>query len=450
MVQIKPVIIIKTRIITLHTVRTLRSEHLDIMAPSATITEQPTSTLPSTKVKSPKKEQIAIQQLKERLPYMGDLKGLLFLSIKDSTTEFFLDTRVQPPQFLEQSHEEPDCRISISPEIISALYHGKLEPRYAMFKDGLLNEAALPTGNMRMICKFGDLMGPVNPTHPKSVDPSILPKPTEDLDKVRSDLREFGYGLVKNALDPDQLALLQKAVREQAAGEVKAGVASRDGGATGPNQRIWTLINKGQEFLDMLEHPLIDEVVEDFLGENFLVHSFSANIARPGNTPQQLHSDQLCVQPPVRSMAFGMNVMWFLTDITRENGGTRIFPASHVGAVAPDDPFNLDGTVAAEGPAGTALVFDSRLWHATGPNEATSGERPVILMFFMRSFIRQQENNFLSIRPEVEANLTDRVKNMLGYRTTGSLGGLEGDVREGLYVSRLKNPVGLLREPVLV
>lgn len=173
---------------------------------------------------------------------------------------------------------------------------------------------------------------------------------------------------------------------------------------------------------------------------------YTANIARPGNVPMMLHTDQVGIQPPVREIAFGMNIMWFLCDITAKNGGTRVFPGSHLGAIAPDDPFNIDGTVAAEGPAGTALVFESRLWHATGPNSMTEGERPVILMFFMRSFVRQQENNFLSIRPEVEATMSDRVRRMLGYMTDGAFGGVEGEVREGHYVSRLQNPVGPFRE----
>lgn len=137
--------------------------------------------------------------------------------------------------------------------------------------------------------------------------------------------------------------------------------------------------------------------------------------------------------------------MWFLTDVTAENGGTRVYPGSHIGNIAPSDPFSVEGSVAAEGPAGTALVFESRLWHATGPN-TTTDERPVVLMFFMRSFIRQQENNFLSIRPEVEANLSDKVRKMLGYMTDGAFGGVEGEVREGHFVERMMNPVGPFRE----
>lgn len=161
----------------------------------------------------------------------------------------------------------------------------------------------------------------------------------------------------------------------------------------------------------------------------------------------QLHTDQVAIQPPIRDLAFGLNILWFLEDFTAENGGTRVFPASHLGQIAPEDLFTVDGTVAAEGPAGTALVLESRLWHATGPNRAKGGERAAVLMFFMRSYIRQQENNFLSLRKDVEAKLSDRHKRMLGFYTTGALGGVEGEVREGIFVSRKEDCIGTLRAP---
>ena len=314
------------------------------------------------------------------------------------------------------------------------------------YLDAFFDESTLPKGRIPVAVKFADYLTPVDVTHPVVPEGVELPKPTEDIDQVRADMRKFGYGLVKNALSAEQVETLKEAVKQQAAGEVEAGVAAKDGGPNTPNQRIWTLINKGQEFHDLLEHDLIDEIVPEFLGEHALIHSYSANIARPGNTPMVLHTDQVAIQPPMRNLAFGLNIMWYLTDITADNGATRVFPGSHIGDIAPDDPFSIEGTVPAEGPAGTALVFESRLWHATGPNKQTSGERPVILMFFMRSFIRQQENNFLSIRPEVEATMTDRVRKMLGYQTTGALGGVEGKVMEGIWVSRLENPVGPFRD----
>jgi ectoine hydroxylase-related dioxygenase (phytanoyl-CoA dioxygenase family) len=403
----------------------------------------------STKVNAPAYQpsnaeiQQAVRYIEEALPRLGSLKSLVQLDLYRDEGPLFVDTRAEP-RILEYSQEEPHCSMKIKPHYIKQFALGKMDPRYGLFK---FHQQTPPQGDISVAVKFCDLLGPVNPSHPNLVwKDTKLPEPTTDLEQVRKDIERFGYGFVKNALEPKQLGILQEAIRQQADGEVAAGVSKHDGGPNAPNQRIWTLINKGQEFLDLLEHPLIDEIVPEFLGDHALIHSFTANIARPGNEPMMLHTDQIAIQPPIRNIAFGLNIMWYLTDIADENGATRVFPGSHIGAIAPDNPFIIDGTVPATAPAGTALVFESRLWHATGMNRMTTGERPVILMFFMRSFIRSQENNFLSIRPEVEATISDRVRSMLGFVTAGGLGGVEGAVDEGIHVRKLENPVGPFRE----
>jgi hypothetical protein len=387
----------------------------------------------------------AVRHVEEKIHRMSSLKALLEIDLYREAGPLFVDARGEP-RLLQSTEEKPDCQVKIKPKYIKAFVQGKMDPRYGLFKDGFFDHQTLPKGDIRVAVKFCDLLGPVNPTHPKHDASAKLPEPTEDLNQVKKDIEDFGFGFVKNALDPKQLGSLREAIRQQGEGEIRAGVANMDGGPKAPNQRIWTLINKGQEFLDLLEHPLVDKIVPEFLGEHALIHSYSANIARPGNDAMMLHTDQIAIQPPMRSMAFGLNIMWYLTDVTEENGATRVFPGSHIGDIAPDNPFIIDGTIPAAAPAGTALVFESRLWHATGMNKMTTGERPVILMFFMRSFVRSQENNFLSIRPEVEATISDRVRDMLGFVTTGGLGGVEGKVDEGTHVRRLENPVGPFRD----
>jgi ectoine hydroxylase-related dioxygenase (phytanoyl-CoA dioxygenase family) len=59
-------------------------------------------------------------------------------------------------------------------------------------------------------------------------------------------------------------------------------------------------------------------------------------------------------------------------------------PGSHKGEYAPDNPYDHSDCVAAEGPAGTCMVFESRIWHGTGPNTEPGTERPVLIAFFMR------------------------------------------------------------------
>jgi hypothetical protein len=49
----------------------------------------------------------------------------------------------------------------------------------------------------------------------------------------------------------------------------------------------------------------------------------------------------------------------------------------------------------------------------------------------------------LSLLPEVRAGLDERVLTMLGFRCTGSLGGVEGPV-EGQFVDRPPEPIGRL------
>ncbi|KAF2995135.1 hypothetical protein E8E14_002215 [Neopestalotiopsis sp. 37M] len=384
--------------------------------------------------------------IREKLPLLGELKALLQITFGDKPP-FWIDARSGTATILESCKDEPDTKMTIKPEYISQFYENKLEPRYGLFKDAFFNEASMPQGKIPVAIKFADLLTPVPPVPPKHADQfARLPEATEDIEQVRRDIKEFGYGICKNVLSPEQVAIMKKAVQEQAAGEREAGIAQVDGGATGPNQRIWTLINKGDDFLDLLNHPIIDEMVPWYLGEHAVITTYTANIARPGNVPMQLHTDQVAVQPPIRDLAFGMNLMFYLEDITEANGGTRVYPGSHIGPVAPPDIFTVDGTVAAAAPAGSCLVFESRLWHATGPNVEKSGERPVILLFFMRSFIRQQENNFLSLRKDVWPKLSDRHKRMLGFYTTGALGGVDGEVREGLFVE-WKEGVGKMRAP---
>jgi hypothetical protein len=53
---------------------------------------------------------------------------------------------------------------------------------------------------------------------------------------------------------------------------------------------------------------------------------------------------------------------WLLDDSAEENGGTRVAPGSHGWARGPSAEEATDkDTVAVEGPAGSAFMFDGRL-----------------------------------------------------------------------------------------
>jgi ectoine hydroxylase-related dioxygenase (phytanoyl-CoA dioxygenase family) len=301
-------------------------------------------------------------------------------------------------------------------------------------------------GSVATAVKFGDLLQRDDITNRPVVDLPNLPSPTEDLAKIRSDLDQFGYALLANALSPAEVAAARGRLFEQADAEREAGIGLFDGGASLPNQRVVNLMNKGTEFVELLNHPIIDVIVKEVLGDYFLLGSYTANIAGPGSESQTLHTDQMWMIPPNDSHAMGINLAFFLDDVTEENGGTRLLPGSHKGTLRPEHPLVVtEETVAAAGPAGTILLFESRTFHGTGANVSKNSLRPVILMFFVRYFIRPQENAFFSIDPELEATLSDRLKTMLGYRVTYTVGGVDGAATEGSMAKRPDKLTGIMK-----
>jgi hypothetical protein len=85
-----------------------------------------------------------------------------------------------------------------------------------------------------------------------------LPRPTTDYDLAKSQIREFGYCFIKDALEPPRLRALLRRLEEQAAAEREIGYATR-GTATKTGvpliQPVWNLVNKGQAFLDLASFP---------------------------------------------------------------------------------------------------------------------------------------------------------------------------------------------------
>ncbi|HSV04742.1 MAG TPA: phytanoyl-CoA dioxygenase family protein [Phenylobacterium sp.] len=261
-----------------------------------------------------------------------------------------------------------------------------------------------------------------------------LAQPTSDLNQARADLDERGYCIVPNVLSRAEIETLKARLQAQAAGERARGVAFHDGGPSRPNQRIWMLLNKGRVFRDLMLHPIIGELMGHLLGPDFLVSSFTANIAHPGGEPMVLHTDQGYVGfwTPKPVVA---NIAWMLDDFSDANGGTRLVPGSHLDAAAtprssayvPDEPSNmptLEDTIAADGPAGSILCFDGRIWHGTGANR-TDKPRHALLSYHCRPFIRPQENLTMGLDPAICDAERPALLNRLGFATWAGLGRIE-------------------------
>lgn len=229
---------------------------------------------------------------------------------------------------------------NIKPEYVLDVIEGRMHAQHAFGKrarppcPGVFASCFSPMGPSKPVLGVGD-----------GLDISSLPKPTEDIDQIKKDIRRWGYAFVANALSPAQIDILRTAVEEQAAGELKAGIAHIDAShkhaGDQPNQRVWNLPNKGDEFLDLLNHPIVDAIMPWFLGDSFTVHTMSANIARPGKSGIYMHRDQMGLAPETVDHAYLLNALWYLVDVTDERGATRVYPGSHDTNVAPTSLNNI-------------------------------------------------------------------------------------------------------------
>lgn len=243
---------------------------------------------------------------------------------------------------------------------------------------------------------------------------------TDDLDRAAKDLDEEGYCLLACPVPEAEFQALRDHLHRLAAQEraSEAGYVY-DGG----NQRVFSLLNKGEVYERNVQDPSVLQLMEGLLGYSFLLSSTHANIAGPGGAPMHIHADQTFARPPWPQYALVANSMWMLDDFTAENGATRLVPRSHLLGREPDysaGEGNVE-TLPACAPAGSVLIFDGRLWHQTGANR-TDEPRHGILNYYCRGYVRQQQNFFTGLAPHVPERATPVMKRLLGFENYFSLG----------------------------
>jgi ectoine hydroxylase-related dioxygenase (phytanoyl-CoA dioxygenase family) len=260
-----------------------------------------------------------------------------------------------------------------------------------------------------------------------------LPVATQDIQRMRRDLREWGFCLIEEGLSRAQCVRFRDRLLAQAEGERRAGVAM----PTPSGQYVNSLVNKGRCFVQCIEQdpegvqagPLIEQLMDEALGKGWICHSFLSNGADPGGYPQALHLDQAPLLPfQTQQAPVLFNSMYIPQDINEENGGTLLIPGSHkilAEAGSGGEVGELPPAINLEAQAGTLLIFDGRLLHGTGANR-TDRQRFVATMSNVTAWTRQQENWIMTVSPEVLAAASPKLLHRMGLQALTYGGTVEG------------------------
>ena len=124
--------------------------------------------------------------------------------------------------------------------------------------------------------------------------------------------------------------------------------------------------------MPLVTNPVYLELARHLLGPDFQLAEVGGLWIKPGAPAPSFHADvPVGWFPqsglPVPDACFIVNSIWMLTDFSRENGATQLIPYTHHSRRVPRPGVDYkQHRVAAEGPAGSVVIFHGSIWHRGG------------------------------------------------------------------------------------
>jgi ectoine hydroxylase-related dioxygenase (phytanoyl-CoA dioxygenase family) len=187
-------------------------------------------------------------------------------------------------------------------------------------------------------------------------------------------------------------------------------------------RRVWNLLDKGEVFERMVQHPAVMRIVGAFLGDAFIMGSAAANRLLPGGPGQEPHIDypywdlyQRNSFPIGINSSFPLNAQAtvLLDAFTAENGATAYWPGSQKTLHYPDDDTAFHANAARQtGRAGDCVVFNGMVWHCAMPNRSDS-DRSAVLIEYLAKFVTPLEDQKRGVRQEVVDRATPMLRQLM-------------------------------------
>ncbi|MBB5519919.1 phytanoyl-CoA dioxygenase family protein [Amphiplicatus metriothermophilus] len=233
------------------------------------------------------------------------------------------------------------------------------------------------------------------------VDPALV---EADLAAIGRD----GYVVIERLVGEEENAAARAAL------EALVGPMGRNDFEGFRTQRAYALLRKTRALDGLVAHPRILAILEAMTGPGPLLSACLAVRIHPGEKRQVPHFDAGFYPAPRPRQCHAVSAIWAIDPFTEENGGTVVWPGSHLWAEG-RKPTGLDAHFAVEMPAGSVVVFHGDLWHAGGAN-ASRAPRLAFTPQYCAQWLRTMENMSLAVPPSVVKDLSPDLQSLLGYQ----------------------------------
>jgi ectoine hydroxylase-related dioxygenase (phytanoyl-CoA dioxygenase family) len=257
--------------------------------------------------------------------------------------------------------------------------------------------------------------------------------PDTDPDVVAAVIAADGCAVIDRLADPDLMAR----TLEEMAPYVEAVPVGPDDFSGRQTRRAGGLVARSESARSFVSHRGVLDVVDRVLAHatNYQLHLTQIIAIGPGQPAQPIHRDQWAFDFFSFPAGYEVqcNTIWAMDDFTEENGATRVAVGSH----RREDRLELsaDDTEPAEMAAGSVLLYTGSLYHGGGENRSDHVRRGMNITYNL-AWLRQEENQYLTVPPDVAATLDDDLLRLIGYqRGAYALG----------YVDDLRDPIDVVR-----
>lgn len=191
-------------------------------------------------------------------------------------------------------------------------------------------------------------------------------------------------------------------------------------------RRVWNLLNKGEVFEQMVQHPVVMRIVGEFLGSAFIMGSVAANRLLPGGPGQEPHIDYPYWDmykrdefPTNINSSYPLNAQAtvLLDPFTEESGATAFLPNSQGDLRYPNDTdrsrFDAEA-IRMTGDPGDCVIFNGMCWHCAMPNVSDDVDRTGVLIEYLPKFVAPLEDLRNGVRADVVERATPMLRQLMG------------------------------------
>jgi hypothetical protein len=247
------------------------------------------------------------------------------------------------------------------------------------------------------------------------------------------------------ALVVDELAPVEliDRIAEEMRPHVEATPFGSDDFSGRTTKRTGGLVARSPASRELVQHPLVLDVAGRLLdrAQSFQLHLTQIISIDPGSPAQAIHRDQWAFDffefPDDYHVQ--CNTIWAMSDFTEENGATRVIPGSQ--SWAHSFEHTIGETEPAEMARGSCLLYTGKVYHGGGANRS-GATRVGLNITYDVGWLRQEENQYLSVPREVAETLDDDLLRLIGYRIGAYALGYVDDVRDPL--EALRGPTGAM------